>query len=156
LPSVNIIRRKPMITRILLLCTLITLVAGLAACAPAPSPAAVTISCDDYMKMSARPAAISREAQTSVGSTLTVTLCSNATTGYKWLEQAQVADASIVQQADHKYNAPTSNLVGAAGAEIWTFKALKKGTTTITNEYGQPWAGGEKSSWKFNLKVTVN
>jgi inhibitor of cysteine peptidase len=143
-------------TRLLLLCTAIALVAGVTACAPAASPATVTISCDDYMKMSSRPATISREVQTTVGSTITVTLCSNATTGYKWLEQAQIADASIIQQADHKYNAPSSNLMGAAGAEAWTFKALKKGMTTITNEYGQPWAGGEKGSWKFNLKVTVN
>jgi len=51
--------------------------------------------------------------------------------------------------------APETSLVGAPGKEVWTFKALKKGTTKIAMEYSQPWEGGEKGGWTFNLTVVV-
>ncbi|MFC1983316.1 protease inhibitor I42 family protein, partial [Chloroflexota bacterium] len=44
---------------------------------------------------------------------------------------------------------------GTPGQEVWTFKALKKGTTTVFMEYSRPWEGGEKGEWTFNLTVTV-
>jgi len=46
-------------------------------------------------------------------------------------------------------------LVGAPGEEVWTFKALKKGTSTIALEYSRPWEGGEKGEWTLNLTVIV-
>jgi predicted secreted protein len=40
--------------------------------------------------------------------------------------------------------------------EFWTFKALMKGTSTISMEYSQPWDGGTKKAQTFSLTVTVN
>ncbi len=46
-------------------------------------------------------------------------------------------------------------MVGADGIEVWTFKALKIGTSDISMEYSQPWEGGEKDAYGFFLTVVV-
>jgi predicted secreted protein len=89
------------------------------------------------------------------GSDFSVTLLSNASTGFSWNENAVIADAGIVQQIKHEATGSGSNVPGAAGAEKWNFKALKQGATTVHLEYGRPWTGGEKGVWTFDLAVTV-
>ena len=55
-----------------------------------------------------------------------------------------------------EYKPPEAkNIVGGAGKEIWTFKALKKGATEVSMQYGRPWEGGEKEEWTFTVTVTV-
>jgi inhibitor of cysteine peptidase len=102
---------------------------------------------------------ISKEVAAAVGDSFTVKLCSNPTTGFQWSESAQISDPTVVQQMKHESLPPeteaTEGLVGAPGNEAWTFKALKKGTSTISLEYGRPWEGGEKGEWTFNLTVVV-
>ena len=99
---------------------------------------------------------ISKEVSAAVGDSFTVTLCSNATTGFQWSESAQISDPTVIQQTDHKFVSPEAEgLVGAPGKEVWTFKALKKGTSTVSLEYSRPWEGGEKGEWTFNLTVVV-
>ena len=91
---------------------------------------------------------ISKDITVAVGEEFTLSLCSNATTGYSWSEQANISDTEAIQQVGQTYIAPpVENLpvVGAAGKEVWTFKAMKKGQNTIYLEYGQPWEGGEKA-----------
>ncbi len=95
-----------------------------------------------------------KEVEITVGGTLTVTLESNATTGYSWALK-QIGDTSVLQKTGNKYEAPTSRLIGAGGKEVWTFKALKTGMTTLSMEYSQAWAGGQKGARTFNLTVTV-
>jgi len=46
-------------------------------------------------------------------------------------------------------------LPGTPGEEVCTFKALKKGETTISMEYSRPWEGSEKTTWTFVLTVVV-
>jgi predicted secreted protein len=45
--------------------------------------------------------------------------------------------------------------VGVGGKEFWTFQALKKGRSTLSMEYSQPWAGGTKGAKKFELTIVV-
>ena len=124
----------------------------LAACTPATGTS-VNVSCDDFDKQPH----ISKQMTVAAGNTFTVTLCSNATTGFQWSESAQISDQTVVQQTGHEFVSPeNTGLVGAPGNEVWTFKALKKGTSTITMEYSRPWEGGEKGVWTFNLTVAVN
>lgn len=124
----------------------------LAACTPATGTS-VNVSCDDFDKQPH----ISKQMTVAAGNTFTVTLCSNATTGFQWSESAQISDQTVVQQTGHEFMPPeNTSLVGAAGKEVWTFKALKKGTSTIIMEYSRPWEGGEKGVWTFNLTVAVN
>jgi inhibitor of cysteine peptidase len=124
----------------------------LVACTPSTG-ASVNVTCDDFNKQPN----ISKQMAVTAGNTFTVTLCSNATTGYQWSESAQISDTTVVQQTDHKFVSPeNTGMVGAPGNEVWTFKAVKKGTSTITMEYSRPWEGGEKGVWTFNLTITVN
>jgi predicted secreted protein len=98
---------------------------------------------------------ISKQTEVNIGDTFTVNLCSNASTGFRWLDSANISDKTIIQQIDHKNVAPSKAIPGAPGEQVWTFKALIKGTVQITNEYSQPWAGGQKSAWNLILNVMV-
>jgi len=114
--------------------------------------ALIEISCDDFTSNQH----INKEAEVAVGELFKVALCSNQTTGFKWSELAQIGDQTIIEQLGHKFVPPQNKqLVGAAGQEIWTFKALKEGMTTISVEYSQPWEGGMKAEWTFELTMTV-
>jgi len=111
----------------------------------------VDVSCDDFYKQQH----ISKEVEVTVGDSFTATLCSNPTTGFLWSESAQISDLTILQQTDHKFVPPEGDVPGAAGEEVWTFKALKRGTSEISMEYSRPWEGGEKGEWTFVLTVVA-
>ena len=85
--------------------------------------------------------------EVTIDSSLTVTLCSNPTTGFRWSESAQISDQTVLQQTDHKFEPLEGGASGADGQEIWTFKALKKGTSITSMKYSRPWEGGEKGVW---------
>jgi len=102
---------------------------------------------------------ISREVEVAVGDLLVVTLGSNPSTGFQWSENATIDDATVLEQLSHEFIAPqggASSPPGTPGTEVWTFKVLKEGTTTLFMEYGRPWQGGEKGTWTFELAVTVD
>ena len=120
----------------------------LAACSSAGN---VEVSCDDFSNQHD----MTKTIEVGVGDTIKVVLCSNATTGNEWTEQADVDDEAVVEQQDHEFIAPKTDVPGTAGEEHWTFKALKKGTTEVSMEYGQPWEGGQKAAWTFKLTVVV-
>jgi inhibitor of cysteine peptidase len=62
----------------------------------------------------------------------------------------------VLKNVANTYEAPEDiDMVGAPGKEIWTFKALKKGTSTISMEYSQPWPNGTKAAETFDLTVVV-
>ena len=136
--------------KLILICAMAAISLSLCACS-----SAIDISCDDFMNLQH----ISQETEAAVDDSFTVTLCSNpGSTGYQWSESAQINDQTVLQQTDHEFVPPTDGLLlspGTPGEEIWTFQALKKGESTISMEYGQPWEGGEKAAWTFNLTVTV-
>src|SRR4030043_2015206 len=130
---------------------LLTLSLCLVACAPSTGTS-IEVSCDDF----GQQPHMSKQNNVSAGDTFTVTLCSNATTGFEWSESAQISDQTVVQQTAHEFVSPENKgLVGAPGKQEWTFKALKKGHGTIALEYSRPWEGGEKGEWAFNLTVVV-
>lgn len=125
---------------------------ALAACSPGASrEVSVEFSCDDFMESKS----IEERVEVGADGTITVTLCSNATTGFEWTESATISDRVVVGQTDHEFTPPSGDVVGAAGEETWTFKALQKGTAEVSVEYSQPWDGGLKGEWTFTLAVTV-
>ena len=139
-------------SKLTLLGAVTTILVFLLACSPASRQVSVEYSCDNFY---GQPH-ISKEVQVAVDGTLTVTLCSNPTTGFLWSETASISDQTVLQQTSHEFKPPEAeNIVGGAGKEVWTFKALKKGTSTIHMEYSRPWEGGEKAEWTFLLTVTV-
>jgi inhibitor of cysteine peptidase len=94
-----------------------------------------------------------KQVELSVGQSLVVTLESNATTGYSWT-LAQNSDESVLNETGHEYIAPQTTLIGAGGNEEWTFKALKKGNSTISMGYSRPWESTPPVE-TFDLTVVV-
>jgi len=140
--------------KLTLICAVVAMLVFLFACAPAPKQASVEVSCDDFYKQNA----ISKEVKVPADSSLTVTLCSNPTTGFQWSESAQISAPAVLQQTEHQFVGPESEPPpppGTPSQEIWTFKALNKGTSTISLEYSRPWEGGEKGTWTFVLIVVI-
>ena len=119
----------------------------LSGCSPAGSSAPGAVSVDESSS--------GKQVEIAAGGTLTVTLESNATTGFQW-ELKSVGDPSVLQSQGGTYNAPEDpGVVGAGGEEVWTFKALKAGTSSLSMEYSQPWEGGSKAGQTFSLTVVV-
>jgi inhibitor of cysteine peptidase len=94
-----------------------------------------------------------KQVELSVGQSLVVTLVSNASTGYSW-SLAQNSDETVLNNTGNKYVAPQTTLVGAGGKEEWTFKALKKGNSTISMGYSRPWESTLPAK-TFDLTVVV-
>ena len=141
------------------LCVLAVLPLFFSVCSLGPGSASsretatIDVSCDDFMR-GGSPARINRTIEVAAGQTILVRLCSNVTTGFSW-ETARGSDQAVLQELEHKVEAPASNALGAAGREVWTFKARQSGTAAVSIDYSQPWAGGTKASWQFALGVTV-
>ncbi len=116
----------------------------LLACAPAPQEVSVDASYSG------------KQVELGVGGSLIVTLESNpGSTGFQW-ELTKISDETVLQKVDQKYEPPEEgSAVGAPGKEIWTFKGLKKGQSSISMEYSQPWEGGTKAAQTFELTVVV-
>ena len=100
-------------------------------------------------------ASAGKEVTLATGGTLTITLESNFTTGYSWNETAEIGDKTVIQQTDHKYQPPGTPMPGAGGKEVWIFKALKAGKSTISMGYARPFEKGVAPVKTFSLNVVV-
>jgi inhibitor of cysteine peptidase len=80
------------------------------------------------------------EVTLAVNGALAVTLSSNTDGGYQWNDNANISNGTVLRQTGNEYYPPTSSsLVGAPGTEIWVFKALKAGKSTISLEDRRSW-----------------
>jgi len=83
-----------------------------------------------------------------------ITLESNPTTGYQW-RMAQPRLEPCVVLVTNQFVRPKARLTGAPGREIWSFKAVQPGTTTIELEYVRSWEKGVAPVRKTNVVVRV-
>lgn len=137
--------------KLILTCLMVAIPLSLFACSAAPEPLPVDAVDASYA---------GKEVEIAVGGSLTVTLESNPTTGFQWSESAQISDQSVIEQLDHEFMAPEDlddrpPPPGTGGKEVWTFKALKKGTSEISMEYRRPWEQGVQPASTFTLTVLV-
>jgi len=72
------------------------------------------------------------------GDSFSIVLESNKTTGYSW-QLGSNSDSNIVHLLSTDYNAPSTDMQGQGGKEVWTFKAESPGTATIILQYLKPW-----------------
>ena len=91
------------------------------------------------------------------GCLVTITLESNATTGFRW-ELAEPIDEGMLALIDSKYTTAEEEdgdepVTGAGGTEEWTFETLQPGDSTISMAYSRPWEGGEKGVKTFNVTI---
>lgn len=140
--------------KLMIVCAVAAVLLSFVACSSAAKQVSGDI--DDLMEQKH----ISKEVEVAVDGSLTVTLGSNPTTGFRWSESVEISDTSVLEQTDHEFTAPEGEgdkppAPGTSGQEVWTFKVLKKGTTEVSMEYSQPWEGGEKAEWTFDLTVVV-
>jgi len=139
----------------ILIISWVALTVLISACALQKSDETIEITCDDFNE---NPH-ITENVEVAVGESFTVNLCSNASTGFRWIETADISDHGMVAQVSRTDSYPSGNVdplpPGTPGSQIWTFKALKGGTSTLSFEYSRDWEGGEKAAWTFVLTVNV-
>jgi inhibitor of cysteine peptidase len=90
----------------------------------------------------------------AVGDTLRLTLTANHSIPFRWAVDTKIGDTTVLQQTGHEYVA-SSTTTGGPSSEYWTFKALKAGTTTITNEETPISNAGQAPLNTFTAKVIV-
>lgn len=67
-----------------------------------------------------------------------IDLKSNPTTGYSWALLKNI-DKRFVRIMGSKYIPYKTGFTGSGGKEIWTFKALSKGKTSLVFGYKRSW-----------------
>jgi len=110
----------------------------------------IEITTDDF----AAQDNITRDIELKVNEKLTVSLGSNASTGFAWGD-AEISDAAVIAQDSRNFTEPQTGKVGAPGKDAWMFAARSAGTATIKMSYSRPWEGGEKDAWTLTINVTV-
>ncbi|MFW6151117.1 MAG: protease inhibitor I42 family protein [Chloroflexota bacterium] len=146
---------------LLIMCAGVLMAPALAGCATTDgneqaeqgnTEAEVQLSCEQLSEHED----VSKEVELQVGGTLTVTLCSNPSTGFGWGEP-EIGDPGVVQQSDHEFIPAQGEKPppGAPGRETWVFEAVGQGQTTMSLAYSQAWEGGEKDRWTLTVDVTV-
>ncbi len=87
-----------------------------------------------------------------VGDKITVTIEGNPTTGFTW-ETEQLNSAQLQQLGEPEYTA-ASNLLGAAGTYVFTFKVVGTGDFSLRLIYHRTWEAGVPPEQTF--EVTIN
>jgi len=85
------------------------------------------------------------------GQNLTIQLQSNPSTGYQWEPTYNNASITLVNQT---YVASNTSLLGAPGAELFTFQAPQTGTSVITFNYVSP-ANQTTNSVNYTINSTT-
>lgn len=114
------------------------------------APKTIDVPFDDVFNQSA----ITKDIRLSVGDTLKLSLGSNHTTPYRWTPDPKIGDGTVLKQTSHEYVSQHTDRTGAPGTEVWTFSALKAGTTTIMASYA-PIVGDGPTTCTFTANVTV-
>ena len=126
-------------------------------CTIAPNQVSIEVSCDDFYENQN----ISDEIEVSSGGTITITLCSNPSTGLQWEPTICCPYLSIfLAEVDHKFIPPeeTGNMPpapGTPGKEIWVYKAYNEGSATISLDYRRPGETSERGEWTYKVIVNV-
>jgi predicted secreted protein len=92
------------------------------------------------------------------GQILVVTLESNPTTGYSW-EVVETQESVLEQIGEAEFKPSQTGeppLVGAGGWEIFRFKAISAGQTSLKLVYHRPWEEGVEPLKTFSIQVAVN
>jgi len=132
-------------SKLVLVCIMVVIALGLFACSSEPTPSA-SVECS-Y--------AWNQTTEVAIGDTLTVTLESNPTTGFEWM-LVGITDETVLEEEGHEFVTPEAEAPpGTGGEEVWTFKALKEGKSTIGMEYRRPWEEGVEPDKVFALIVVV-
>jgi inhibitor of cysteine peptidase len=83
-----------------------------------------------------------------VGDVFSLELESNPTTGYQWLPSI---DSDKVELLDRSFKS-AGNQIGSSGKEVFTFKTLAAGDSTIRLNYKRSWENESLESVQIKLE----
>ena len=120
----------------------------LCACSSASNePAPELVSIDDSFA--------GKEVEVAVGGSLVINLECNPKIGLEWVLK-NISDQTVLKLVNQKFKPPESgDASGSNGQEIWSFRTLGKGMSTIFMEYRQPWQKQFPPENTFDLTVIV-
>jgi inhibitor of cysteine peptidase len=78
-----------------------------------------------------------KQLEAAAGNEFKIIIAANPSTGYHW-ELVEELDEGIVQFVSREYRADEPVMPGSGGVDVWTFKAVAAGETTITLGYYPP------------------
>lgn len=88
------------------------------------------------------------------GEEFTVQLESNPSTGYAWTLDGALP-ANVEQVGEPEYVAPGMDAVGAAGMDLWKFRATEAGTGEVYLRYWRSFDPETENEKTFTVEVTV-
>ena len=94
------------------------------------------------------------EARFAAGEHFEVRLVSTPGTGYAW-EIAAPAEPPLVEVVDRRFEEPESDLVGAAGFDVWEFAAGSEGAGVLRLEYVRSFDDPPVAERVFELIVRI-
>ncbi|MDO4988820.1 MAG: protease inhibitor I42 family protein [Synergistes sp.] len=117
-------------------------------CTVAFSASCVYAMCDDAAVL--REETIGRDVRcidvcANVGEKFSVSLVSNATTGYVWKIYGTIPDG--IEYLGDEFIPPKGNLCGAAGVQVFDFRALSAGGFAIVLSYVRPWEKNDPAAF---------
>ncbi|MBI5841434.1 MAG: protease inhibitor I42 family protein [Chloroflexi bacterium] len=87
------------------------------------------------------------------GATFDIVLDANPSTGYHW-ELVEELDAHVVELVGNEYAAQEPIMPGSGGVDVWTFRAVDAGDTTIVFGYYPPNPNADpQETLTFNIRV---
>jgi inhibitor of cysteine peptidase len=99
--------------------------------------------------------AILHPVQIAPGTVFKVALPSNPTTGYQWFLEG-IFDLRFVKLLSEDYTAPSTELVGAGGTQVFTFETLAvEGLTSLNFAYYRSWEGVQSDTQLFTIHLYV-
>lgn len=100
------------------------------------------------------PGATSQATQAKINQMIVINLTSNPSTGFSW----QLADSynkAVVTKESNTFTKNNSDAIGAPGTEVWTFKAVGKGSTTLDFSYLKSWEPNTAPAQTKQINITV-
>lgn len=95
----------------------------------------------------------SKEISVRVNESFEISLKSNPSTGYTWMDP--IYDSEYLTLTGSTYILPPlSNVSGAPGTQVYTFKALKAGDTEIKLIYKRPWENCIGKITIYHINIT--
>ena len=94
--------------------------------------------------------AVAETLEVEAGSSFTLSLDSNPTTGYGWTAHF---DGQLLELVDTRFE-PSSDLIGAGGVETFEFRAVQGGDTAVTLVYERTWEEGYLQKVVYRVHIT--
>ncbi|MFC1935887.1 protease inhibitor I42 family protein [Chloroflexota bacterium] len=91
-----------------------------------------------------------------VGDTYEVALESNGTTGYQWLVEHTLCfcNENLLEIIDQRFEVD-SDLIGAAGEQVFVLRAVGAGTVDVMFTYKRPWEDEVLRSVTYTFNITL-